>query len=82
MRRMAQKLRKARDTICRTVLSRMIRQKFRKLVGQVVLQMKSAVTRIQRVRRRLLLHRRLMIAVNKRIAFNKQERYRKEMERQ
>ena len=43
--------------------------------------MKSRIERIQRVRRRLCLHRRLIQAVDKKIAFDKAERLRKEKER-
>jgi hypothetical protein len=45
-RNLSKKVRKARDFVCRRVIKRVIRQRFRKLVSLIVKKMKDAVSKI------------------------------------
>lgn len=76
------KIKSGHDFVKRRVYKQILRRRWRKLVTTIVAKMKGAVSVIQRVRRRLCLHRKIILAVNRKIAFNRQERFRKEMERQ
>ena len=78
----ASKLKRAREIVCKRVMKRVIRQRFRNLVNLMVQKLKSTVSKLQRVWRRLKIYKKLILEVNKRVAFKAQERYRKEMERQ
>ena len=81
-RRHVVKLRKARDTILKRVYKRAMLQRLMDILQSAWKMMKARIVRIQKARRRLVLHRKVMQEVNRRIVFAKQERYRKEMERQ
>ena len=68
-RKLEKKVKTARDFVCRRVMKRITRQRFRKLVILVVEKMKGAVSKIQRVRRRIRMHRKVLHEVNRRVAF-------------